>query len=116
MNPIIKEKLKQVFEANIPDSLYQTYEELSQNLGSTPKTWETFLDDPEIQRLIEQKLSKYLNIQARKALNTLSQNPNLSSQEVAAIKHIIESSSLLKQKAETKQHILVTNIQTGGTQ
>lgn len=110
MNQIIQNKLKEQFENNVPDSLYMTYEELAQHLGSTPRVWESFLDLPETQRYVEQKLNKYLQIDARKALNKLANNPTLSSQEVAAIRHLIESSNLLKQKAETKQQIIVTHI------
>lgn len=119
MNPVIKEKLQQTFEDHIPNSLYYTYQELSEHLGSTPRTWENFLDQPDIQRLIEQKLNKYMQIDARKALNRLANDPNLSSHDISALKHLIENSHLLKQKAETKQHILVVspslNNHQGGT-
>lgn len=107
LNPIVQDKLKDMFQNHIPAALYMTYEELSRVLGSTPRTWETFLDLPETQRFVEQKLNKYLQVDARKALNNLASNPNLSSTDISALKHIIDSSHLLKAKAETKQSIIV---------
>ena len=107
MQQHIKEAFLQKFQSSIPESLYWDFQELATNLGSTPNQWETFLDDPEIKKLIESKLNKYLQIEARKALRKLS-TTQLTSQEVTAIRQILENSDLLKQKAETKQHIIVT--------
>lgn len=93
-----KESLKQKFIENIPESLYMDYRELSQALGSSPKQWEALLDDPEFKQFIEVQIAKYQEINARKALNRLANDPNLASSDIQALNKVLESSKILQQK------------------
>lgn len=105
-----KESLKQKFIENIPESLYMDYRELSQALGSSPKQWEALLDDPEFKQFIEVQIAKYQEINARKALNRLANDPNLASSDIQALNKVLESSKILQQKFNAKEHIVFSFI------
>lgn len=112
MFPIEKaiESLKQKFIENIPESLYMDYQELSQALGSSPKQWEALLDDPEFKQFIEVQIAKYQEINARKALNRLANDPTLVSSDIQALNKVLESSKILQQKYNAKEHIVFSFI------
>lgn len=105
-----KESLKQKFIENIPESLYMDYQELSQSLGSSPKQWEALLDDPEFKQFIEVQIAKYQEINARKALNRLANDPTLASSDIQALNKVLESSKILQQKYNAKEHIVFSFI------
>jgi|SRR6185312_5099398 len=102
----IQEKMQEIFKDNIPNTLYMNYQELQQSYGFTQAAWENLLDDPDFKRHIDIQLAKYLEIEARKALQKLANAPH--STEVSGLIKTIESSKLLQQKHNQRQNVVLT--------
>ena len=105
----IQEKMKETFEMHLPDSLFLNHYELAEQFDGTPQLWRDFLKNPENQRFIESELAAITEAAARAALQKLSSG-NANSNDISAIKQLLEKSKLLQEKQNTNQTIVMTYI------
>lgn len=102
-------RMAEIFEEKMPDSLYMNFYELSEITDMDADVWEQFLDLTEVNQFIKAKVAKLAEFEARKALNRLA-NDQLSSQDVQAVREILNSSKLLQQNLNQKPQVVLTFI------
>jgi hypothetical protein len=105
----IKEKMYQTFEDNLPNSLYMDHYTLAEQFDGTPKMWRDFLKDPENQRFIESELAAITEAAARAALQKLSSG-TANSNDISAIKQLLDKSKMLQQNQNSQERIILTFI------
>jgi hypothetical protein len=112
------EKMAKSFYNKEPDSIYYDYDELSrmtvilpqhEAYTTSPKDWEIFLDIPEIKQYIKVKLSKYSDVQARKALKQLTRT-DLAPADLNALKEIINKASFMKENQSNNRTVIMSYI------
>lgn len=108
MRDDIKDKLMQQMKDN-PKFLYMTPEELQEKTEIATSVWDEFLDQSDVKRMIDRQLAKRAEIAARKALIRLEKG-SFASQEVQALKNLIDNSKILQQRANQQERIFVTFI------
>lgn len=102
-------RMAEIFEEKMPDSLYMNFYELAEITDMDADVWEQFLDLTEVTQFIKAKVAKLAEYEARKALNRLA-NDQLSSQDVQAVREILNSSKLLQQNLNQKPQVVLTFI------
>lgn len=102
-------RMAEIFEEKMPDSLYMNFYELAEITDMDADVWEQFLDLTEVNQFIKAKVAKLAEFEARKALNRLA-NDQLSSQDVQAVREILNSSKLLQQNLNQKPQVVLTFI------
>ena len=105
----IQEKMKETFENHLPETLYLSHYELAEQFDGTPQMWRDFLKDPENQRFIESELAAITEAAARAALQKLSSG-SANSNDIQAIKQLLDKSKLLQEKQNTNQTVILTYI------
>lgn len=92
-------QMDEVFRQYLPDSLYEDHYSLCERYGFSPEAWRQYLRDN--QTFIDAELAAIAEPAARKALKRLS---TANTQEVAALKTILEKSKIINdaQKQQTK--------------
>lgn len=111
MNEQIVKWLTRIFNKHLPDSLYMSPDELANLLdhdNQSPKEWKRFLELPDIQRLIEREIARDMEILARKSLRKLGQSNELNSNDINAIKEILNKSKLIQEKSQSKETVILT--------
>jgi hypothetical protein len=93
----------------MPQTLYLNQYELSDWFGYSHLEWKDYLRMPETNRFIESEIASLTEIAARAALNKLSTG-NASSNEVSAIKAILDKSKMLQQSNQSQETIMLTFI------
>ena len=109
MKPHIKQvylKIADTFLEHMPDSLYLDYYQLQELTDIPAHLWEIFLDMPDVQTFIVQKMAKLAEIHARQALQKLSNFKDLSSSDVTALRAMLENSKLISGKANNKPKVV----------
>lgn len=104
---MILEKLQEIFEENIPETLYMHPTELRARFGGSLKLWESFLNKSEVQTMIEVQMAKFLEIESRKALQKFSQG-GINSQEISGLREILNNSKLLQERANVRPTVIMT--------
>lgn len=100
------EALLSLFRSKMPEVLYMTPFELHDEFSQVPaEMWEAFLDDHTTQIFIDGKLSKILEVNARKALQRLAKG-NFAPQEVSGIKELLERSKLMRSQNKRPRVVL----------
>ena len=102
-------KMAQIFESNLPDSLYLNHYLLAEMYGFSPSEWNSFLKIKEIDRLIQAEISVIAEIGARHALANL-QKGYASSADVSAAKELLANSKLLQQNLNQRPQIIITRV------
>jgi hypothetical protein len=111
-------KMAKTFYNKEPESIYYDYDELSRMttllpqheiFTTSPKDWEIFLDIPEIKQYIKVKLSKYSDVQARKALKQLTRT-DLAPADLNALKEIINKASFMKENQSNNRTVIMSYI------
>ena len=108
ISTIAIDKMTEMFQSKLPSSLYLDHYELASTFGGTSQAWSTFLKDPETKRFIEREIASIAEASARKALSQLSGNDSITSQQVSAIKEILNKSQLIQQKSQSKATVILT--------
>lgn len=100
------DEMKEIFEGNLPDSLYLNHYELAEQFGSTPAEWKRFLKDNET--FITQELTAIAEASARQALSRLSDpNVKVDSSTVSAVKTLLDRSEQLnRQNKDTTKLVM----------
>ena len=110
ISQVFKGSMDERFKKHLPDSLYMDHYTLADELGGDPGEWSEFLKDPDNKRFIEREIATIAESAARKALNTLGNGTKITSQEVAALKEILNKSQLINQKGSSKEKVIITYI------
>lgn len=115
-NPVLdlkEDKMNRLFQEAMPDALYMNAYELADQFPSFGEDeWERFLDAPEVQRFMEAKMAKMMEVNARKALKRLGDpgEGGFGSQEVTALKEMIEKSKMIQSNQNRRPKVVLTFI------
>lgn len=110
MRKTLMTHMAQLYEGNLPGSLYLNHYQLAKEFGFTHENWGEFLKIREIDRLIESEIAQIAEIGAREALKRL-QSGNAASVDIQAAKELIANSKLIKQRLNQRQQIIITRMQ-----
>jgi hypothetical protein len=102
--------MDEIFKNNLPDVLFMDHYTLSNTFGHTPNEWRQYLKDNE--HFITSETAAIAEANARAALSRLG--TGASSQEVTAIKALLEKSKLVNDAQKQQQHVLITYMPTKG--
>lgn len=106
-----QDKMNKLFKQQLPESLYMSSYDLHSEIRDfSQEEWEHFLDSPDTQRFIESKMAKLTEVNARKAVHRLGTTTGFASQEVTALKEIIEKSKLMQQGQNRRPKVVLTYI------
>jgi hypothetical protein len=101
----------EVFTKDLPNSLYKDAYDLNRSHPQyTTNEWDSFLSEPDTERLIKNQLAKALDISARKALLELMHNRIENNNDLARIKETISKSKLLQEQTQHNPEIIFTAI------
>lgn len=106
---MLMHQMAQIFENNLPDSLYLNHYELSEEYGFTPSEWNNFLKMKEVDRLVESEIAQIAEIGARHALSNLMKG-QANSADIQAAKELLANSRILKQKTNQRPQVVITRI------
>jgi hypothetical protein len=106
------EELDTIFKNNLPDVLMMDHYTLSRQFGHLPTEWRQYLKDNE--HFITSETAAIAEANARAALSRLG--AGATSQEVTAIKALLEKSKLINDAQKQQQHVLITYMPSKGQQ
>lgn len=99
----------EIYQNNLPDTLYLTHYELAKTFGHSPEDWSNFLKVREVNQLIESEIATIAEIGARQAIARL-QSSHASSADISAARELLNSSRLIKQRVNQKPLVFITRI------
>ena len=73
------------FNACLPDSLYMSHYELSEQLGYTPDMWYRFVNEPKVKEYIDRELTALQNTEMNKLLRDIGSSDKMRSQGLAQV-------------------------------
>lgn len=109
LDKTILHRLAEVYESNLPGSLYLNHYQLSAEYGYPHDKWKQFLKIKEVDRLVMSEIAQITEIAAREAIQRL-QSGKASAQDISAAKELLSTSRLLRQKTNQRQKIVITRI------
>lgn len=98
--------IDEIFKSNLPSVLFMSHYDLSETYGHTPNDWRVYLKDNE--HFITSETAAIAEANARAALSRLG--TGATSQEVTAIKALLEKSKLINDAQKQQQHVMLTFI------
>lgn len=107
MMPTLPQIYDRQFKNHLPETLYKSHYELAQMFPpSKPNDWRTYLKENE--HFITSETAAIAEANARSALSKLGSGA--STQEVAAIKALLEKSKLINEAQKQQQQVMLTFI------
>lgn len=98
--------LDEIFKSNLPSVLFMDHYTLSEKFGHQPVEWRQYLKDNE--HFITSETAAIAEANSRAALSRLG--AGATSQEVTAIKALLEKSKLINDAQKQQQHVMLTFI------